>query len=264
MAPKKNTVSNDVLTIAAPAIRQEIQVYTPDVMLSIAVQEGRSLEEISKLMDLQDRWEAKKAKSEYLRAKSNFQFEVPVISKSKNVNFEHKDQRGKTNYNYAPLGDISSQIKEALHRNGLSYEWKIEDTTDRIKVTCIVSHVDGHKEVAAMEANADVSGGKSQIQAKGSTITYLQRYTLIGALGLTTADEDVDGYGTKMPKNTSGSDLPAVTDLQMRAIRDHVISGAWTVDYVLTRSSLTDEQAASLRLYESARNSDIHIQQAKK
>ena len=49
-----------------------------------------------------------------------------------------------------------------------------------------------------MESGLDTSGAKNDIQQKGSTQTYLQRYTLIGALGLTTADEDNDGKGLKV------------------------------------------------------------------
>ena len=45
----------------------------------------------------------------------------------------------------------------------------------------------------------DTSGKKNEIQSRGSTITYLQRYTLIGALGLTTADEDIDA---RIPQET--------------------------------------------------------------
>lgn len=62
---------------------------------------------------------------------------------------------------------------------------------------CIISHVDGHDESTTMSAEADTSGNKNAIQSRGSSVTYLQRYTLIGALGISTADEDVDGQGTK-------------------------------------------------------------------
>jgi uncharacterized protein (DUF3820 family) len=55
----------------------------------------------------------------------------------------------------------------------------------------------GHSESTTLSAAKDGSGNKNDIQARGSAATYLQRYTLIGALGLTTANEDVDGAGTK-------------------------------------------------------------------
>jgi hypothetical protein len=44
-----------------------------------------------------------------------------------------------------------------------------------------------------MSAPDDQSGGKNAIQARGSTVTYLQRYTLLSAFGLVAADEDDDG-----------------------------------------------------------------------
>lgn len=46
-----------------------------------------------------------------------------------------------------------------------------------------------------MSASADTSGSKNSIQAIGSTITYLQRYTLFSILGLASTDDD-DGNMT--------------------------------------------------------------------
>lgn len=57
-----------------------------------------------------------------------------------------------------------------------------------------------------MRAPSDLSGNKNAIQAIGSTTTYLMRYTLIAAFGLTTADEDNDG--------ATNSDLPLLTLLK--------------------------------------------------
>ena len=51
-----------------------------------------------------------------------------------------------------------------------------------------------------MSAGKDDSGQKNQIQQTASTHTYLQRYTLIGALGLSSADEDIDGRGQQTSK----------------------------------------------------------------
>jgi hypothetical protein len=54
----------------------------------------------------------------------------------------------------------------------------------------------GHSELTKMTAPSDTSGQKNSIQAIASTITYLQRYTLLAATGLTTKDmPDDDGKG---------------------------------------------------------------------
>lgn len=195
---KKNPELKSKVAMPVQAIKESasVSIRTPEMILAVASEKGRTLEEISKFMDLYDRLKADMAKAAFKQAAIIFQHEVPDIRKSTNVNYTTKD--GKiVAYNYASLGDIGFSIKEACFKSGLSYSWKMDDSGPKIKITCIVSHIEGHEVEATMEANADTSGGKNEIQSRASTITYLQRYTLISALGLTTADTDVDGRGTK-------------------------------------------------------------------
>lgn len=160
-----------------------VQPMTPDQMLSTAVQNNVDVERLGKLMELQERWEAKEAKKAYFDAFATFQAIVPTIKKSKDGH----------NYKYAPIGDIAHQIKAALEQCQLAYRFEIEGTDGLIGVTCIVSHRQGHQERNKMAGAPDTSGSKNAIQSHGSTVSYLQRYTLIGVLGLTIADEDMDG-----------------------------------------------------------------------
>src|SRR5690606_35194749 len=60
-------------------------------------------------------------------------------------------------------------------------------------VTCVITHELGHSERTTLSAAPDESGGKNSIQAVGSTVTYLQRYTLMAATGLAAKDMDDDG-----------------------------------------------------------------------
>jgi hypothetical protein len=48
----------------------------------------------------------------------------------------------------------------------------------------------GHSERTTLSATADTSGSKNSIQAIGSTVTYLQRYTLLAAVGLAAGGDD--------------------------------------------------------------------------
>lgn len=165
---------------------------TPADLIAHAIEKGLDVESLAKLMDLQERWEANKARKEFFDAFTRFQSEAPDLRKTKQVKFETKSG-GTTDYHYAPLADITRQINKSLKDNDLSYRWEIQDTTAEIKVTCLVSHVSGHTERTTMTASPDTSGAKNAIQARGSAIEYLKRYTLVGALGLSTADSDVDG-----------------------------------------------------------------------
>lgn len=160
---------------------------TPSALLQLAIQQNLDIEKLERLMQLQERWEAEKSRKEFLAAISKFQADCPPLEKTKKVAF------GTTKYSYAPLGEIAATIKQAMSENGLSHRWEMEDATDKIVCTCIISHLTGHSEKTTMSAAKDSSGGKNEIQQRGSSITYLQRYTLIAALGISTADEDVDG-----------------------------------------------------------------------
>jgi len=54
----------------------------------------------------------------------------------------------------------------------------------------------GHSESVTLQSATDDSGKKNNIQALGSAITYLQRYTLLSITGLATEDQDDDGKTT--------------------------------------------------------------------
>lgn len=170
---------------------------TPATLLQLAIEKGGvDITQLKELMDLQERWEKKEAKKSFLDALSKFQTLVPVIKKSKTATIIPKNGGNNFHYKYSDLGTITQQIKSAMNDCGLSYRWEFEETNEKMKVTCLVSHRDGHTETTSMEGGKDGTGFKNDIQQKGSTHTYLQRYTLIGALGLSTADQDNDGGNT--------------------------------------------------------------------
>lgn len=160
-----------------------LTTIAPSALIEKAIESDAGVDKLERLMDMQLRWEAEQAKKEFQAALTQFQNKCPVIDKKKNGH----------NYKYAPLCDIVSQIKNLLSECGLSYRFEQEHSEGKYKVTCVVTHVDGHSEYTSMEAYPDNTGSKNDVQAIGSTVTYLQRYTLTGALGITTADEDMDG-----------------------------------------------------------------------
>jgi len=167
---------------------------SPGQMLALAIINKTAPETLAKLMDLHERWAKAKARTAYVEAMAAFKKEAPaVIVKASKVDFS--TSRGRTNYNYANLGDIVQQITAMLSRHSLSVSWETgnADPQRGITVTCHVTHSEGHRESVTLSAPADESGNKNKIQAVGSTVTYLQRYTLMAALGLATADMDDDG-----------------------------------------------------------------------
>ena len=163
----------------------------PDYLLELAINKDLDVEKLTKLVELRGKIEAEKSRRLFFEAMSKFQSTAPELRKNKKVRFE--TSKGTTEYSYAPLSDITRQIKDACEACGLTYRWEIKDSKEEIQVSCLITHTAGHTEVTTMTANPDVTGSKNPIQARGSAIEYLKRYTIIGALGISTADSDVDG-----------------------------------------------------------------------
>ncbi|SRR5258706_13687932 len=177
------------MTENAVIVRDEPTV-TPMSMLQIALQKGASIEQMTQLLDLQDRWEKTEARKAYVVAMGKFKADAPRIVKDKAVSFG----AGKTSYKHATLDNASEQIGAALAKHGISHRWNVEQKENGvISVTCILTHVLGHSEQVSMSAQPDTSGSKNSIQAIGSTTSYLQRYTLFAATGLAPKDADTDG-----------------------------------------------------------------------
>lgn len=160
---------------------------TPMEMLDRAVSSGASPDTLEKLMNLQERWSINQARKAFDDAMADLRGSLKPIMKR---------QTGHTG-KYEALTDISEVVDPLLSPLGLSYRWRVADGDDkRVKVTCIVTHRDGHREETTLSAAPDTTGSKNPIQAVGSAVTYLQRYTLKAALGLA-AGKDTDAASLK-------------------------------------------------------------------
>lgn len=164
-------------------------VLTPLEMLDRAVTSGATPDTLEKLMALQERWEKNQARKAFDNAMAQAKAEIPVIGKGRAVDFT--TQKGRTNYKYEDLPGIAKVVDPILARYGLSYRYRTNVRDGGlIEVACVISHRDGHAEETMLTAGRDETGNKNNIQAVGSTITYLQRYTLKAALGLSASADD--------------------------------------------------------------------------
>lgn len=140
---------------------------------------------------------------------------VPIVKRNL-VSYGTGDKA--TSYKHESLGDIAEVIDPILARHGLNYRYRgTSNPNEPISVTCIISHRQGYSEETTLRAGADSSGGKNSIQAIGSTVRYLQRYTLTLALGLSTKREDDDGKAA----DASAADL--VTEDQLGKIQAAIV-----------------------------------------
>jgi hypothetical protein len=163
---------------------------TPMSMLDRAIASGASVEVLERLMALQERWQANEARRSFSAALAALRSDMPRIVKTQQVKFSS------TNYQYEDLAEIVDAVSGPMAQHGLSFRWRTDsDTPGMVKVTCLVEHADGHSEATALSGPYDDSGNKNAIQAIGSVVTYLQRYTLKAALGIAAARDDDGRHG---------------------------------------------------------------------
>jgi hypothetical protein len=179
-----------------------LAAVTPMDMLNRAVSSGADIEMIEKLMSLQDRWETGQARKAFDKAIAAAKAKITPIQRNAKG---HNDKR------YADFAAIAKVVDPILSEHGLSYRFRTAQG-DRISVTCILSHEAGHSEETTLTGPADTSGSKNAIQAIGSTLTYLQRYSLVQMLGLAAAADD-DGKASGNVETVTQKQADDLSDL---------------------------------------------------
>lgn len=193
--------------MAAP--RREVVAATPADLLRIAVESGADLDRLERLMALQERWQATEAKRAFDAAFAAFKAEAVTIVKGRLVT-----DGPLKNKRYAELHDVVNAVTPALSKHGLSSSWKLtKDDKDWMEVTCYLRHVNGHEESVSMGGPPDAGGAKNAIQARASTKTYLERYTLKAITGLSEQEDDDDGRGGK------GTDIRPIVDKWLAQVK---------------------------------------------
>ena len=174
-------------------VQQEVN---PLALLQAAIDKGASVEQLTVLMGLAERWEANQARKAFNVSFSEFKSEVVTLVKNQTV----KDGPLKGKKYVDKFGAVDA-ITPALSKHGLSHSWKItKDEKDWIEVTCILRHALGHSESVSMGAAPDTGPGRNAIQARSSANSYLERITFLAVTGMAAADEDDDGNGGEAPK----------------------------------------------------------------
>jgi len=147
------------------------------------------IDKMERLIEMQERVQARQAKIAYAEALSELQPRLPVISERGKILNNNKQVQS----TYAYWEDVNEAIRPILHDFGFSLSFKTGRNGQNITVTGILSHRLGHSEETTMELPADGSGSKNAVQAVASSTSYGKRYTAFALLNITSKGEDDDG-----------------------------------------------------------------------
>lgn len=165
------------------------QNQSVESLIGQAIEKGLPVETMERLFALREKVKAEYAKEQFTQALADFQKDCPIVEKNKKV--LNKDGRT-LRYQYASIDNIIGSIKAPLSQNGLAYSFSVEQTENKIKATCIITHIAGHSSTSSFEIPIDKEGYMTEPQKYASALTYAKRYALTNALGLVGTEEDTD------------------------------------------------------------------------
>lgn len=150
------------------------------------------LDRVERLFDMRQKMLEQQQEQEFNASMARAQSEIQAVV----VNKENKHTSSK----YADLSAIHEGAKPIWTKYGFSVVTRTSPSQINgfIKATCEVRHEGGHKEVFENDWPLDAAGSKGNtnktpIQAIGSTISYIRRYTELMVFDISTKGEDDDG-----------------------------------------------------------------------
>jgi len=221
-----------------------------DRIISAALNQDFDIEKMKELYALKQQFDADEARKAYVAAMAAFKAEPLRILKDKHVKFQ--TAKGTTEYDHATIGNVVEVITGRLGQFQLAHRWDTMQENGKITVTCVITHAQGHSESTTLTASPDDSGGKNGIQSIASTVTYLQRYTLLAATGMATRDQvDNDGAGFDADDTEAAEQAMRVIDQWI----DHLKSRD-------TREALAQAKKEVIEAYHGEMNLPNPIRQA--
>lgn len=224
----------------------------PLEILAAAMKRGVNTEQLSKLMDLQERYEKNEARKAYYLALAASTVDIPTVTKDK-INLQYDSP-------YSSRENIVNTISPHLSKFGLSHRWDLDQSAG-IAVTCILSHEAGHSESTTMKGPPDSSGSKNELQQIKSTITYLEIVTFEAITGTASQNGSMNDDGNNgVPVLTDKEKAvraarpkpPRATKEQTANLKDHLESGKLNVrdtDYITANlDRMTKSDAAGILL----------------
>ena len=192
-----------------PAIEHAIKTgATPEQMLALFQLQVQMDNHQLTLMRQKREWDredrAVQAKREYDEAMVKFRKACPNVLRLKDIK-----EGPRAGAKHADLDAVVDTATQHLSDNGFTASWRPTITEkDWIEIECRLQHVGGHFEAVRFNGPIDSSGAKNGMQGRKSSVTYLERITMLLVCGLAEADADDDGAGAAVGKR-DGEDLGA-------------------------------------------------------
>jgi hypothetical protein len=181
--------------------------HSPSTVLALierlALDPQADVAKLERMIAMYEGLEAKEAELAYNAAKGRILKKLAGIKivKNRTVLQELDKARPQTGacaaFKYAPLEEIDKHLRPLLAEEDMDLAFSDEPGAGgNILIRGRLKHLPGgYYEDSFMPAPADTTGGKSEVQAVGSTNSYLRRYVACNIFNIVVVGDDDDGNG---------------------------------------------------------------------
>jgi hypothetical protein len=168
----------------------------------VALDPRADVQKLERMMAMYERLKAKEAELAYNAAKGRILKRLARIKIVKNRSALYEIENGKPQkgtyeaFKYAPLEEIDKHLRPLLAKEDMDLSYSDEPREGGILIRGRLKHLPGgHYEDSFMPAPLDTTGGKSNVQAVGSTNSFLRRYVACNIFNIVVVGDDDDGTG---------------------------------------------------------------------
>jgi hypothetical protein len=167
----------------------------------VALDPRADVEKLDRMMAMYERLKAKEAEFEYNAAKGRILKKLVGIKIVKTKSALQEMEKGKPQngvyqtFKYAPFEEIDKHLRPLLAEENMDLSYSDEPREGGgIRIRGRLKHLpSGHYEDSFMSAPLDTTGGKSEVQAAGSTNSFLRRYVACNIFNIVVVGDDDDG-----------------------------------------------------------------------
>jgi hypothetical protein len=184
--------------------------HTPSTVLAlierVALDPRADVDKLERLAAMYERLKAKEAEMAFNAAKARILKKLARIKIVKNRPVLAESENGKPQkdtieaFKYAPLEEIDKHLRPLLAEEEMDLSYSDEPCEGGgILIRGRLKHLpSGHYEDSFMPAPLDTTGGKSNVQAVGSTNSFLRRYVACNIFNIVVVGDDDDGNGGRI------------------------------------------------------------------
>jgi hypothetical protein len=208
----------------------------------IALNPDADVEKLEHMMAMYAGLKAKEAELAYNAAKGRILKKLASIKIVKNRSALREIEQGKPQkgaheaFKYAPLEEIDKHLRPLLAQEDMDLSYSDEPREGgEILIRGRLKHLPGgHYEDSFMPAPPDTTGGKSNVQAVGSTNSFLRRYVACNIFNIVVVGDDDDGAGG------------TIDEVQTKTILDLIKKAKVGVKFLKYMKARSIEEAGSL------------------